>query len=45
MMQQCFPVLKKISDSSIALPVGPHITDDDLEYIVEHIHQTLEENL
>jgi dTDP-4-amino-4,6-dideoxygalactose transaminase len=32
-----------ISDHSIALPVGPHLTDDDLTYIVAQWRQTVEE--
>jgi len=31
----CFPNAEKISDCSIALPVGPHLGREDLEYIAE----------
>jgi len=29
-----FPVARRISDASIALPVGPHLNIEDMEYIV-----------
>lgn len=31
----------QISDQSIALPVGPHITEADLEFIMENLHLAL----
>jgi perosamine synthetase len=31
----------RISDQSIALPVGPHITEADVEFILESVHQAL----
>jgi dTDP-4-amino-4,6-dideoxygalactose transaminase len=40
-----FPCAEMISDCSIALPVGPHISDDDIDYMVDHVHQTIQENL
>lgn len=36
-----FPVAAKISGSSIALPVGAHLTVEDMEYIVEMLKKTI----
>lgn len=36
-----FPQATRISDQSIALPVGPHINEADVEYIVENVHMAL----
>jgi len=36
--EQEFPVACRISNQSIALPVGPHVTADDIEYMVTIIH-------
>jgi len=33
-----FPVAARISDCSIALPVGPHLDADDMNYIGAHVH-------
>jgi dTDP-4-amino-4,6-dideoxygalactose transaminase len=33
----------RISDESIALPVGPHLNTDDMEYIVSSLKRSLEE--
>ncbi|HRY28812.1 MAG TPA: DegT/DnrJ/EryC1/StrS family aminotransferase [Elusimicrobiota bacterium] len=35
----------RISDQSIALPVGPHLTADDLDYIVTHFKRVIKEVL
>jgi dTDP-4-amino-4,6-dideoxygalactose transaminase len=31
----------RISDQSIALPVGPHLTEADIEYIIENFQAAL----
>jgi dTDP-4-amino-4,6-dideoxygalactose transaminase len=36
-----FPQAARISDRSIALPVGPHLDGDDMAYIVEKFSMTL----
>jgi Predicted pyridoxal phosphate-dependent enzyme apparently involved in regulation of cell wall biogenesis len=36
-----FPVAEQISDGSIALPVGPHLGAEDMNYIAEHVCKTL----
>lgn len=38
-----FPQAAKISDCSIALPVGPHLSRADLEYMVENLNKILGE--
>jgi len=38
-----FPVASKISNQSIALPVGPHLNEDDMKYIVENLKHALYE--
>jgi len=38
-----FPVAERISDSSIALPVGPHLDTNDMEYIVEQVKNAVAE--
>lgn len=38
-----FQEAERISDQSIALPVGPHITTADTEYIIEHVENILRE--
>lgn len=32
-----YPVAEQISDEAIALPVGPHLCREDLDYIIEHV--------
>ncbi len=32
-----YPVAEQISDEAIALPVGPHLSQDDLDYILGHV--------
>lgn len=32
-----YPSAERISDRALSLPVGPHVTDDDLSYIKEHL--------
>ena len=34
---KCFPNAVAIADSSIALPVGPHVTRNDIETIIHHV--------
>ncbi len=36
-----FPVASKISRNSIALPVGPHLRMDDMEYIAEAVKEAV----
>jgi perosamine synthetase len=40
-----FPVAVEISRSTIALPVGPHLNRDDMNYIVEEVKQIIQEYL
>jgi perosamine synthetase len=41
--ENLFPVASRISTCSIALPVGPHIGVEDIEYVVKSIKTTLTE--
>ncbi len=41
--EQDFPVAARISADSIALPVGPHVTSEDVRYIVAALKETLRE--
>lgn len=36
-----YPVARRISDGSIALPVGPHLNIEDMEYIVAMLKEAL----
>lgn len=36
-----FPIARKISGRSIALPVGPHLSPDDMNYIVEGVKKAI----
>jgi len=38
-----YPNAAAISDGSIALPVGPHVTDSDVEYIAEKLKDSMRE--
>jgi dTDP-4-amino-4,6-dideoxygalactose transaminase len=38
-----FPVAARLSNASIALPVGPHLTVDDMAYITNSVEETLKE--
>jgi dTDP-4-amino-4,6-dideoxygalactose transaminase len=38
-----FPVASWISDCSIALPVGPHLDEDDMAYVADHLGRALAE--
>lgn len=40
---EAYPNAVAISDYSIALPVGPHVTSPDIEYIAEKFKQIVEE--
>lgn len=37
-----YPQAKRISDQSIALPVGPHLNTDDMSYIAESLKMIIE---
>jgi len=37
-----FPVAKMIGDTSIALPIGPHLNDDDMAYISQTLKNVLQ---
>jgi perosamine synthetase len=37
-----FPVARGISDGSIALPVGPHLNDDDMQWIARALGRAME---
>ena len=39
--EKSFPTAAWISNSSIALPVGPHLNKDDMDYIVQLIKQAI----
>lgn len=39
-----YPVARYISESSIALPVGPHLDQDDMQYIVSTLKEALWRN-
>lgn len=41
--QDSFPVAARISYGSVALPVGPHLDEEDMGYIVDCIKETLTE--
>lgn len=41
--EETYPVAAMISNSSIALPVGPHLGDEDMEYIVQTVKQSIHE--
>jgi dTDP-4-amino-4,6-dideoxygalactose transaminase len=36
-----YPAATAISDASIALPVGPHLDDDDVAYLVESVNRVV----
>lgn len=36
-----FPVAAKISANSIALPVGPHLNEEDMNYIVQNLKEAI----
>ncbi len=38
-----FPVATRISGNSIALPVGPHITREDIDYMVSTFKDAISE--
>lgn len=41
--EETYPVAAMISNGSIALPVGPHLDAEDMEYIVKSIKQAIKE--
>ena len=38
-----YPNAERISDRAIALPVGPHVADEDIDYIARQLAQSLRE--
>jgi len=38
-----FPGAERISDRSVALPVGPHLNEEDMAYIADSVKRTLKE--
>jgi dTDP-4-amino-4,6-dideoxygalactose transaminase len=38
-----FPEAARISDGSIALPVGPHVGRDDMDYVAQTVRAAIEE--
>jgi perosamine synthetase len=38
-----FPEASRISDRSVALPVGPHLGDEDMLYIADHLSRIVKE--
>jgi dTDP-4-amino-4,6-dideoxygalactose transaminase len=36
-----FPIASKISDTSIALPVGPHLDEDDMRYVANAVKESI----
>ena len=40
---ECFPRAEAISDRSIALPVGPHLIPEDIEYIAARFQHAMKE--
>lgn len=38
-----FPQTSRISDQSIALPVGPHLVNEDIQYIIEQVTTIIQE--
>jgi len=40
----CFPNAERISDQCIALPVGPHVGEQDMDYIAQAFAEALKEN-
>ncbi len=36
-----YPTATRISDESIALPVGPHLNREDIEYIIQHVQDNV----
>lgn len=41
--EDSFPVAAKISYQSIALPVGPHLDEEDMEHIIEKLKNVIKE--
>ena len=39
--EDAFPVASRISHRSLALPVAPHVTMDDIDYIVNNVTQAI----
>lgn len=40
-----YPVAESLSDSGIALPVGPHLGTDDMDYIVDRVGAVVRQHL
>jgi dTDP-4-amino-4,6-dideoxygalactose transaminase len=41
--EDTFPVASKISYNSVALPVGPHLNIDDMDYITENVKKAVQQ--
>jgi dTDP-4-amino-4,6-dideoxygalactose transaminase len=41
--ESAYPEATVISDQSIALPVGPHLSDEDVEYVGESFRRVIKE--
>lgn len=41
--EKCYPVATRISRNTIALPVGPHLNIDDMNYIVTNLKKAIHE--
>lgn len=40
---ESFPVARRLADNAIALPVGPHLTVEDMHYIAATLREAIEE--
>lgn len=40
---ECFPNAARIADQSITLPVGPHVGDEDIDYIAQELTRIVKE--
>jgi dTDP-4-amino-4,6-dideoxygalactose transaminase len=38
-----FPNAERIADTSVALPVGPHLEGDDVQYVVDSVKESIQE--
>lgn len=39
-----FPITERLSQEALSLPMGPHITDDQVSYVIQSIAACLEDN-
>lgn len=42
---ETYPQAERISDQSIALPVGPHLKDGDVDYIARAFARAIKEEI